>query len=69
MLPPRTMLNPPPVGELLTELAAFGERVVRLLADATVDWSHRPAAGEWSLTEIDVYKRQMLYFSHVPSLA
>ena len=59
MLPPRTMLNPPPVGELLAELAAFGERVVRLLADATVDWSHRPAAGEWSLTEIACHLRDV----------
>ena len=59
MLPPRTLLNPPPVGELLTELAAFGERVVRLLADATVDWSRRPAEGEWSLTEIACHLRDV----------
>ncbi len=59
MLPPRTMLNPPPVGELLAELAAFGERVVRLLADATVDWSRRPAEGEWSLTEIACHLRDV----------
>ncbi len=55
----RTLLNPPPVGELLAELTAFRERVVRLLADTTVDWSRRPAADEWSLTEIACHLRDV----------
>ena len=59
MLPARTLLNPPPVGDLLAELAAFGERVARLLADTTADWSRQPAAGEWSLTEIACHLRDV----------
>ena len=59
MLPTRTLLNPPPVGGLLAELAAFRERVARLLADETADWSRRPAAGEWSLTEIACHLRDV----------
>ena len=48
MLPARTLLNPPPVGELLAELAAFREHVARLLADDSTDWSRRPAEAEWA---------------------
>jgi hypothetical protein len=59
MLPARTLLNPPPVGDLLAELAAFRRRVVRLLADETADWSRRPAEGEWSLTEIACHLRDV----------
>ena len=59
MVPARTLLNPPPVGELLAELAAFCERVIRLLGDDTADWSRRPAEGEWSLTEIACHLRDV----------
>ncbi len=59
MLPARTLLNPPPVGDLLAELTAFGERVTRLLADETANWSRHPAAGEWSLTEIACHLRDV----------
>ena len=59
MLPARTLLNPPPVGELLAELSAFREHVARLLADASADWLRRPAEGEWSLTEIACHLRDV----------
>lgn len=59
MLPARTLHNPPPVGELLAELAAFRARVVRLLADESVDWQRRPTAAEWSLTEIACHLRDV----------
>ncbi len=59
MVPARTLLNPPPVGELLAELAAFRERVVRLLGDDAADWAHRPAEEEWSLTEIACHLRDV----------
>jgi hypothetical protein len=59
MTPTRTLHNPPPVGQLLAELAAFRELVVRLLADEQADWSRRPAEGEWSLTEIACHLRDV----------
>ncbi|HQF71016.1 MAG TPA: DinB family protein [Promineifilum sp.] len=59
MLPARTLLNPPPTGELLAELAAFRERIIGLLADAAADWSRRPADAEWSLTEIACHLRDV----------
>ena len=59
MLPARTLLNPPPVGDLLAELAAFRQRVERLLADEAADWQRRPAEAEWSLTEIACHLRDV----------
>ncbi len=59
MLPARTFLNPPPINELLAELAAFRERIVALLADASADWARRPAEAEWSLTEIACHLRDV----------
>ncbi len=59
MLPARTFLNPPPVDDLVAELAVFRERIVQLLADETADWSRRPAETEWSLTEIACHLRDV----------
>jgi len=59
MPPARTLLNPPPIDELLAELAAFRERIVGLLADTSADWSRRPAEAEWSLTEIACHLRDV----------
>jgi len=59
MLPNRTLLNPPPVADLLAELAAFGERVSGLLNDPTVDWRRRPTDAEWSLTEVACHLRDV----------
>ncbi len=58
MLPDRTMLNPPPAGDLLAELAAFGARVLRLL-DADLDWLEKPSPDEWSLTEVACHLRDV----------
>lgn len=59
MLPARTLLNPPPIGDLLAELAAFRERVVRLVDDPALDWSRRPTEAEWSLTEVACHLRDV----------
>ncbi len=66
MLPARTLLNPPPVGDLLAELAAFRQRVERLLADEAADWQRRPAEAEWSLTEIACHLRDVEREVHQP---
>ena len=59
MLPPRTLLNPPPIADLLAELAAFREQMLRVLADRSVDWSWRPSPEEWSLAEVACHLRDV----------
>lgn len=46
------MQDPPPVPDLLNELAAFATAVGQALAGDAVDWHGRPADEEWSLTEV-----------------
>ena len=55
----RTLLNPPPITDLLAELAAFRERVAELAEDVGRDWSWSPAPGEWSLTEVACHLRDV----------
>lgn len=66
MLPNRTLLNPPPVADLLAELAAFRERLIGLLADGAADWSRRPSEFEWSLTEVACHLRDVEREVHQP---
>ncbi|MBP6016277.1 MAG: DinB family protein [Candidatus Promineofilum sp.] len=53
------MINPPPVPELLAELAAFRDYVALVPAYGDDDWSRRPSADEWSLTEIACHLRDV----------
>ncbi len=59
MLPARTMLNPPPIPDLLAELSAFCERMADVLADPDRDWANRPSDEEWSLNEIACHLRDV----------
>lgn len=53
------MINPPPIADLLDELAAFHDFVTRVLADDQRDWDFRPTGTEWSLTEIACHLRDV----------
>ncbi len=53
------MQNPPPIPELLAELASFCREMDAILADEARDWHHRPSADEWSLTEIACHLRDV----------
>lgn len=53
------MQNPPPIPELLAELASFCRALASILADGTRDWFYRPAPEEWSLTEIACHLRDV----------
>jgi hypothetical protein len=53
------MLNPPPIPDLLAELAAFREQVARVLADRRTPWAYRPSEAEWSLTEVACHMRDV----------
>ncbi len=46
------MQDPPPVFDLLNELAAFATAVGQILSGNGVDWHVRPDGEEWSLTEV-----------------
>lgn len=52
------MLNPPPIPELLAELAAFREQMARL-ADDDDRWQERPSDDEWALNEIACHLRDV----------
>jgi hypothetical protein len=62
------MLNPPPVPELLAELAAFCELIERLLTGKDTLWAFRPAEAEWSLTEIACHLRDVEREVHLARL-
>jgi hypothetical protein len=53
------MQNPPPIPDLLAELATFRARIARVLADDRVRWAYRPSAAEWSLTEVACHMRDV----------
>lgn len=53
------MINPPPIAELLEELAAFHDFAARILSDEERDWYYRPSPAEWSLTEIACHMRDV----------
>lgn len=53
-------MNPPPVPELLAELATFRARLADLdSAAADLRWSVRPSDTEWSLTEVICHLRDV----------
>lgn len=60
------MQEPPPVSDLLAELARFAEESERALADPTVDWHCCPDEGEWSLTEVACHLRDVEREVHQP---
>ncbi len=53
------MQNPPPLPELLDELASFRAYITLVLADDQRDWFARPTDAEWSLTEIACHLRDV----------
>lgn len=53
------MQTPPPIAELLNQLTTMADNVESALAEARVDWGKRPAAEEWSLTEIICHLRDV----------
>ncbi|RMG94834.1 MAG: DinB family protein [Chloroflexi bacterium] len=53
------MHQPPPISELLDALARFATMLADLLARPNLDWKKRPAAGEWSLTEVVCHLRDV----------
>lgn len=52
------MLNPPPIPELLAELASFRDRLAGI-PTAGDRWQRRPSAAEWSLNEIACHLRDV----------
>lgn len=54
------MMNPPPVPELLVELATFRARLAHLATSSeSLHWTDRPADMEWSLTEVACHLRDV----------
>jgi hypothetical protein len=53
------MQQPPPVLQLLQEMADFATAVMTALSSETIDWYWRPASGEWSLTEVCCHLRDV----------
>lgn len=53
------MQNPPPIPDLLAELATFRDQIAAVLAGDHVPWSFRPSAAEWSLTEVACHMRDV----------
>ncbi len=61
------MHNPPPVHELLVELAAFPEQLQGgIVAAAPPAWHHRPTVEDWSLTELVCHLRDVEREVHQP---
>jgi hypothetical protein len=58
MEPARTFLNPPPVADLLAELAAFRDLVAATPA-GSVAWARRLPPPEWSLNEVACHLRDV----------
>ena len=63
------MQQPPPVPELLQQLAQFAHQLRQLLAAPTVDWRRQPATGEWSLTQVICHLRDVEGEVHQPRFA
>lgn len=53
------MLNPPPIPDILAELAAFRALIAHVLTDANRNWTARPSEAEWSLNEIASHLRDV----------
>ncbi len=62
------MINPPPIPELLAELAAFCDPIERLLVGEHTPWAFRPAEAEWSLTEVVCHLRDVERDVHLARL-
>jgi hypothetical protein len=53
------MLNPPPIPDLLAELATFRDQIAQAVADKRTPWAYRPSEAEWSLTEVACHMRDV----------
>lgn len=51
--------EPPPIVELLADLARFATAVSQAMTGEAIDWQWRPAPGEWSLTELCCHLRDV----------
>jgi len=51
--------EPPPVAELLADLARYATAVSQAISGAEVNWQWRPAPGEWNLTELCCHLRDV----------
>ncbi len=60
------MIAPPPVEELLAQLAQFATDMATILAQADVNWQWRPEEQEWSLTELACHLRDVEREVHQP---
>lgn len=60
------MIAPPPVEELLAQLAQFAADMAQILVQEGVDWQWRPGAQEWSLTELACHLRDVEREVHQP---
>lgn len=61
------MHNPPPVDDLLDELAGFANRLWEGIdAAAPSDWRYRPTVEEWSLSELVCHLRDVEREVHQP---
>ena len=60
------MQTPPPVSQLLIELAEFGSKVKKVLSRPGIDWQCAPAGGEWCLTEVACHLRDVEREVHQP---
>lgn len=61
------MHNPPPVDDLLAELAGFPARLCEgIHAAAPPHWRYRPTVEEWSLTELVCHLRDVEQEVHQP---
>ena len=53
------MQNPPPIPELLAELARFSTVVQQTLTAENIDWQRRQQPRQWSLTEVMCHLRDV----------
>jgi hypothetical protein len=53
------MQAPPPVPNLLIQIATLATTIQNALVQPGVDWHHYPADGEWSLTEVVCHLRDV----------
>lgn len=53
------MQEPPPVSELLNQLAAMAANVASLGDRSDLDWSRQPSDDEWSLAEVMCHLRDV----------
>lgn len=60
------MQNPPPVPDLLAELAEFRSSLLHALAAPDIDWRKRPSAEAWSIVEIICHLRDVEREVHQP---